>query len=151
MDIILWTERLGSRCVWDWDCVGALFYNGRKVLDWAFEDPSFIEFVSRDNFFHLSLILESIAINFRLRIMAQRFPVVLPVALLAAARKSPNNFKRLISSGALLREHRLASGGALLHAVRRKRTRLSMLKHTFALTRSDFASVGLSAAFSDDL
>jgi hypothetical protein len=154
INVVLWAKRLGFRYTWDWDCVRAIFSNGSALQEWAFEDPSFVEFVNRSDlsFSSFITILENFVGGFCFRRAAQRFPpVVLPVALRAAARKNPDTFKRIVRSGALLREHCLASGGALLHAVHRKRSRLSLLKRTFALTRSDFASAGLSAAFSNDL
>ena len=160
VDIVRWARSLGSRpAVWDHPMLRMIFTRERiskispaaELLGWAADDPAFVALVRQKDFRAIcSLLLRDSTFD-AVRVAARHFDIVPSLVRYASKAGCMRRLVFLLDSGIVSREHCLASGGALLHAVRRKRPRLSLLKRKFALTRSDFASAGLSATFSDDL
>jgi hypothetical protein len=170
-DTARWARDLGSRpAKWTREILRSIFVQdgflrspslSAELLNWAASDPGFVALVQRNNFYLISWYLlnrlrrvlrHSVHDFDAVRAAACHFDIVPSLVRFAACKK--NSIQRLtflLDSGIISRAACLTGQNALLHIVRGKKKMLSAFVRKFALTRSDFAAVGMSAVFSADL
>jgi hypothetical protein len=151
-------EQMGIEVTWNSITFRALCETlSDEKTAWALSHPSFTQFVEQKEY---DILYRTIA-HARSRILRKNAvvlarhldagSVLIEKAIRGALNSKTSHLLRFVLDGLGNREVCLSSGGALLHALRHKKHAMSVLKRNFRLTRSDFASVGLSGAFFDDM
>ena len=157
---IAWAEEMGSRVNWhDWTFNALCDSFTHEKMTWALQHPDFIKLVKLDDYdilYRKTIFMQRRKHNYPVTVLLNHFSDAAGILIRRAAQealddKHPNLLLAFVKYGFGNREVCLGNGGALLHALRHKKHAMSVLKRNFRLTRSDFASVGLSGAFFDDM